>query len=99
MGQEGGLGVASHAPGSAKSARNVREWTFTLPNELSLWELESKWTPESLECDCKGQNPSIQKVLYINENLLKRRCLKWALITHLDIWNTNYGQKKGRESN
>jgi len=38
-------------------------------------------------------------VLYINENLLKRRCLKWTCIAHLDIWNTSYGQKKGRESN
>jgi hypothetical protein len=34
--------------------------------------------------------------IYIIGNLLERRCLKWA---HLDIWNTNYGQKKGRESN
>ncbi len=25
--------------------------------------------------------------------------LKWARINHLDIWNTNYGEKKGRESN
>jgi len=24
---------------------------------------------------------------------------KWAHITHLDIWNTSYGQKKGQESN
>ncbi len=31
--------------------------------------------------------------------LLERRCLKWAPITHLDISNTSYGQKKGRESN
>jgi hypothetical protein len=30
---------------------------------------------------------------------LKRKCLKWARISHLNIWNTNYGQKKGRESN
>jgi hypothetical protein len=30
---------------------------------------------------------------------LKRRCPKWARITHLDICNTSYGQKKGRESN
>jgi hypothetical protein len=30
---------------------------------------------------------------------LKLGCLKWALMTHLDIWNTSYGQKKGRESN
>ncbi len=27
------------------------------------------------------------------------RCLKWAHIIHLNIWNTSYGQKKGRESN
>jgi hypothetical protein len=38
-------------------------------------------------------------VLYIIENLLKLRCLKWARIVHLDIWNTSYGQKKGQESN
>jgi hypothetical protein len=30
---------------------------------------------------------------------LKFTCLKWAPIAHLDIWNTSYGQKKGRESN
>ncbi len=30
---------------------------------------------------------------------MKHKCLKWACITHLDIWNTCYGQKKGRESN
>jgi len=38
-------------------------------------------------------------VLYIIGNLLKRRCLKWARIAHLDIWNISYGQKKGQESN
>jgi hypothetical protein len=38
-------------------------------------------------------------VLYIIGKLLERRYLKWALISHLDIWNTSYGQKKGRESN
>jgi hypothetical protein len=38
------------------------------------------------------------EVFYIIGNLLKLRCLKWACMTHLDIWN-NYGQKKGRESN
>jgi len=37
--------------------------------------------------------------LYTNGKLLKRRCLKWARIAHLDIWNTSYDQKKGRESN
>jgi hypothetical protein len=38
-------------------------------------------------------------VLYIIGKLLKRRYLKWTRIAHLDIWNTSYGQKKGRESN
>ncbi len=30
---------------------------------------------------------------------MEPRCLKWACMTHLDIWNTIYDQKKGRESN
>jgi hypothetical protein len=30
---------------------------------------------------------------------LECRCLEWACMTHLNIWNTSYGQKKGRESN
>jgi hypothetical protein len=38
-------------------------------------------------------------VLYIIEKLLERRCLKWARLAHLNISNTSYGQKKGRESN
>jgi len=38
-------------------------------------------------------------VIYIIGKLLKCICLKWACITHLDIWNTSYGQKKGQESN
>jgi len=37
--------------------------------------------------------------LYIIEKILKLRCLKWACMTHLDIWHTSYGQKNGRESN
>jgi hypothetical protein len=75
------------------------EWTFTLPNELPCWQLESRWTPESSKSHCKGQNPSPWKILYIIEKLLKLRCLKWARMTHLDIWKTSYGQKKGPESN
>jgi hypothetical protein len=80
------------ARGRAK--KETRECGFT-PN----WELESQWTPETLESDCKGQNPSPWKVVYIVGKLLKRRCPKWACVTHLDICNTSYGQKKGRESN
>ncbi len=95
-GQEKDLGVTSHVSESAKS---VREWTLTLPNELPCWESESQWTPESSKRNFRGQNPSPWIVFYIIEKILKRRCLKWARIAHLDIWNTSYGQKKGRESN
>jgi hypothetical protein len=68
-------------------------------HELPLWELESQWTPESSERNCRGQNPLVKKVFYIIGKLLKLRCLKWALMTHLYIWNTSYDQTKGRESN
>jgi len=78
---------------------SVREWTLTLPRQLPLWEMESRWTPETLESDFRGQNSMACGVFYIIEKLLKRRCLKWARIAHLDIWNTSYDQKKGRESN
>jgi len=77
----------------------VREWTLTLPRQLSLWEMDSRWTPKTSENDCRGQNPMACGILYIIGKLLERRCLKWARIAHLDIWNVSYGQKKGRESN
>jgi len=35
------------------------------------------------------------KRLYTIENFLRLRCLKCACITHLDIYNISYGQKKG----
>jgi hypothetical protein len=82
-----------------KVQENVKEWTLTLPSELPLWELESQWTPKSSEGDFKGQNSLSWRVPYIIKKLLERRCLKWALMTHLGTWITSYGQKKGRESN
>jgi hypothetical protein len=47
----------------------------------------------------QGSKPTVWTVPYIIGKILKRRCLKWARITHLDIWNTSYRQKKGCESN
>ncbi len=73
---------------------SVREWTFTLPRQLPLWEMESRWTPEISESNFKGQISMACGVLYITGKLLERRCLKWCRIAHLDIWNTSYGQKK-----
>jgi hypothetical protein len=79
--------------------RGMWEWTLTLSSELPCWKLESRWTPKFSESNCKGQNPLPWKVLYITGKLLKPRCPKWACMTHLDICNTSYDQKKGRESN
>jgi hypothetical protein len=69
------------------------------PKGVPLWELESRWNPKSSKGNCRGQNSMAWRVSYINGKILERRYLKWALIAHLDIWNTSYGQKKGRESN
>jgi len=77
----------------------MREWTFTLPRQLPLWVMESWWTPRTSESNFRSQNSMDYGVLYIIEKLLERRCLKWARIVHLNIWNTSYGPKKGRESN
>ncbi len=58
-----------------------------------------RWTPNFSEDDCRGQTSMDWGVSYIIGKILERKCLKWACIAHLDIWNTSYGQKKGRESN
>jgi hypothetical protein len=61
--------------------------------------LESFGTPKNLELDCKGQNTSHWYVIYIVGKVLQCRCPKWPCISHSNICNTNYGRKKGRESN
>jgi len=78
---------------------SVRVHSLTLSSELPLSELESRWTLEFSENDYRGQNLLDWEVLYIIKKILDRKCLKWACMTHLNIENTSYGQKKGRESN
>ncbi len=70
-----------------------------LLRQLPLWEMEFQWILESSEGNYRGQNSMAWGIIYIIENLLEYRCLMWVRMTHLDIWNTNYGQKKVRESN
>ncbi len=81
------------------SCRNPSIWTLTLLSELPCWELVRVGTPETSESVLRGQNSMAGCAPYINGKLLKCKCLKWARIAHLDIWNTSYGQKKARESN
>jgi hypothetical protein len=61
--------------------------------------MESRWTLKTSKSNFKTQNSMDCGVFYIIEKLLERRCLKWARIAYLNIWNTIYGQKTGRESN
>jgi hypothetical protein len=61
--------------------------------------LESSWTPKNLELDCRGKNTSHSGVLYTIGKVVKCRCRKWPRMSHLDICNLSYGQKKGHESN
>ncbi len=97
------LGLATKAKAckgaGQEECERVWGWRLTLPSELPLWELESRWTLEPLESDRSGQNTSHWRILYIIGKLLKCRCLKWARMTHSNIFNTSYGKKKGRESN
>ncbi len=44
-----------------KVQKSVRERTLTLQSEFPCWELESRWTPESLEGDSKGQSQWIEE--------------------------------------
>jgi hypothetical protein len=56
--------------------------------------LDSQWIHKFLEGDCRGQNSMDWRLLYIIRKLLKHRCLKWAHMTHLDIWNTKLWPKE-----
>jgi hypothetical protein len=62
-------------------------------------DLEVLWDSRNSEFDYKGQNTSYWSVFYIIGKLSKCKCRKWARMNHLDIFNTSYGKKKGRERN
>jgi hypothetical protein len=108
------LGLVTKARGcKVAGQKGDRESHHMLPGVQRVWGNEpshsplnshcgsrsTKWTLEPSERNCRGQNPLVGKVFYIIGKLLKLRWLKWACIAHLDIWNTSYDQKKGRESN
>jgi hypothetical protein len=60
---------------------------------------KSSGTSENSEHDYRGQNTSHWSVIYTVGKVLKCRCPKWPRMSHLDIYSTSYGQKKGRKSN
>jgi hypothetical protein len=76
----------------------LEEWEDdSLTPKMGTWE--SARTPKISEFDCKGQNTSHRNVLYIIGKLSKCTCRKWTRMSHLDIFSTNYDEKKGQESN
>jgi len=58
--------------------------------DMGTWE--SFGILETSKFDCRG-------VLHVIGKLLKCRYRKWSHMSHLDIYSTSYGKKKGRESN
>jgi hypothetical protein len=91
-------------PGShITCSRECKECWGHEPSHSQVNSHVGNWSPKRIpefsKHNYKGQTSSPQRVLYIIGNLLKLRCLKWSRISHLDIWNISYDQKKGRESN
>ncbi len=71
--------------GVQESARECEGVNTHTPKATPTGEMESRWIPKTSESDCRGQTSMDCDVLYIIGKLLKRRCLKWARITHSDI--------------
>jgi hypothetical protein len=95
-GPKGSSAVTPHAPGSVGKCEGVNPRT---PKATPTWEMETQWTLKFSKGDCMGENSMAWGILYIIGKLLELRCLKWACIAHLEIWNTSYDQKKGWKSN
>jgi hypothetical protein len=64
---------------------------------MGTWEFAR--TPKTSEFDCTGQNTLHWGIFYTIRKLSKFRYRKWARMSHLDICNTSYDEKKVRESN
>jgi len=90
------LEVTSHTSGSVGKCEGVNPHTpKATPTLGNVIPVDSRNFIERF----RGQNSMSCGVFYIIGKFLKRKCVKWDCIAHLDIWNTSYGQKKGQESN
>jgi hypothetical protein len=72
-------------------------WGRHSHSQNGTWE--SSGTPENSKLDCRDQTPRIEVIFIPWEKVSKCRCSKWPRMSHLDIYSTSYGRKKGRESN
>jgi hypothetical protein len=98
--------VATLALGSRPRRRLARVWAKRSVGECEDEDPHSKvsshfgsWSPNGLPNFQKEiaevKTPCIEEFFYIIGKILKCRCLKWACMTHLDIYNTSHGKKKG----
>jgi hypothetical protein len=74
----------------------MREWAHTISSGLPFWELKFLWSPEFSKNDLRSQKSLDWGLLYTLGKILRRRCLRWACMIHLIIYNTSYGWKKVR---
>jgi hypothetical protein len=92
----GSLRVTSHALGRVGKCEGMNphtpKATPTLGDGISV---DFRTFREQL----KGQKLNGLRSSLYHWKALKTQMSKWACMTHLDIWNTSNGQKKGRESN
>jgi hypothetical protein len=96
VGQEESPGIKPHALESARKCWGIDPHTPKGIPTLGVGVPVDFWMfKEQLQ----GSNPNGLKIFYIIRKILKLKCLKWTRMTHLDIWNISYGQKKGQESN
>jgi len=57
-GQKGNMGVTLHAPKSVGKCEGMNLHTPKGASTLGVgFSVDSRWIPESLESDCRGQNP------------------------------------------
>jgi len=99
MKQEGNPGGTSYTP---KSARECERMNPHSPKATPTWGVGILRVPKDSQIFrewLQGPKPIDLKSFFYHWKDLKCGCLKWTHITHLDIWNTSYGQKKSRKSN
>jgi hypothetical protein len=62
------------------------------------WDLGVLRDSRKLKARLQGQNTLHWGVFYTVGKVLKSKYSKWPHMSHLNIWSTSYGRKKGQES-
>jgi len=75
--------------------RKVWGWNSHSRN-WDLGVLQDSW---NFRVQLQGSKHLALECSLYHQKLVNYRCPKWARMGHLDIYNTRYGKKKGRESN